>query len=244
VLDWREPGEPSLPTNRPTLSDLDAARALRDRYPWAGCSGLACGDALGATLQFRASNQFPQVTDMLGGGHWSLQPGAWTDDTAMALCLADSLLEMQDCAPADQVQRYRRWQRQGHLSSTGQCIAITAEVAAVLAGATPAACPSAQALSRTAAVALYCASSPERAFDWTVSAAQVTDRSEGMLDACQCFVGYLLAAVRGATLSTLHADALELLSSHVQAGAGAIVQPALSATSASRSPAPSSQQGD
>jgi hypothetical protein len=87
VLDWRDHEED--PFGPLTLA---MARTLRERFH--GCLlGLACGDALGATLQFRASNQFPQVTDMLGGGHWSLQPGAWTDDTAMALCLADSLLE-------------------------------------------------------------------------------------------------------------------------------------------------------
>ncbi len=29
---------------------------------------------------------------MLGGGPFGLEPGVWTDDTSMALCLADSLI--------------------------------------------------------------------------------------------------------------------------------------------------------
>ena len=36
---------------------------------------------------------FEPVTDMVGGGPFSLRPGEWTDDTSMALCLAESLIE-------------------------------------------------------------------------------------------------------------------------------------------------------
>jgi len=30
---------------------------------------------------------------MIGGGSFHLKPGEWTDDTSMALCLAESLIE-------------------------------------------------------------------------------------------------------------------------------------------------------
>ena len=63
-----------------------------DRYR--GCLlGLAVGDAVGTTVEFKAPGSFPEVTDMVGGGPFGLEPGQWTDDTSMALCLADSLLE-------------------------------------------------------------------------------------------------------------------------------------------------------
>ncbi|HEV3485960.1 MAG TPA: ADP-ribosylglycohydrolase family protein, partial [Vicinamibacterales bacterium] len=54
--------------------------------------GLAVGDALGTTLEFKPRGSFTQITDMVGGGPFQLKPGEWTDDTSMALCLAESLI--------------------------------------------------------------------------------------------------------------------------------------------------------
>jgi ADP-ribosyl-[dinitrogen reductase] hydrolase len=55
--------------------------------------GLATGDAVGTTLEFKPPGSFAPITDMVGGGPFSLKPGEWTDDTSMALCLAASLTE-------------------------------------------------------------------------------------------------------------------------------------------------------
>ena len=35
----------------------------------------------------------PRSTDMVGGGPFRLEPGQWTDDTSMAMCLAESILD-------------------------------------------------------------------------------------------------------------------------------------------------------
>ena len=61
---------------------------------------------------------------MVGGGPFGLPPGAWTDDTSMALCLAESLIERRGFDPVDQLERYVRWYREGHWSSTGSCFDI------------------------------------------------------------------------------------------------------------------------
>jgi ADP-ribosyl-[dinitrogen reductase] hydrolase len=67
---------------------------LKDRFR--GCLlGLAVGDAIGTTVEFKARGSFEPVTDMVGGRPFSLKPGQWTDDTSMALCLAESLIECQ-----------------------------------------------------------------------------------------------------------------------------------------------------
>lgn len=59
-----------------------------------GCLlGLACGDAVGTSVEFMPPGSFTPVTDMTGGGPFDLEPGQWTDDTSMALCLAESLLK-------------------------------------------------------------------------------------------------------------------------------------------------------
>jgi len=94
--------------------------------------GLAVGDALGTTLEFSAPGSFEPITDMQGGGHFGLKPGQWTDDTSMALCLAESLIECGGFDPLDQMRRYCRWWREGHLSSTGYCFDIGNTVADAL----------------------------------------------------------------------------------------------------------------
>ncbi|MBK7971746.1 MAG: ADP-ribosylglycohydrolase family protein [Deltaproteobacteria bacterium] len=47
--------------------------------------GLAVGDAIGTTVEFRRRGTFEPLTDMVGGGPFRLAPGQWTDDTSMAL---------------------------------------------------------------------------------------------------------------------------------------------------------------
>ncbi len=105
--------------------------ALADRYRGA-LLGLACGDALGTSVEFQPRGTFVPVTGMRGGGPFALAPGQWTDDTSMALCLAESLLACDGFDARDQMQRYRRWWREGHLSSTGRCFDIGNTVAAAL----------------------------------------------------------------------------------------------------------------
>jgi ADP-ribosylglycohydrolase len=85
---------------------------VRDRFR--GCLlGLATGDAVGTTVEFSPRGSFPPVTDMIGRGPFGLEPGQWTDDTSMALCLATSLLERDGFDPRDQMERYCRWQEEG-----------------------------------------------------------------------------------------------------------------------------------
>ncbi len=71
-----------------------------------GCLlGLAAGDALGTTVEFMPRGNFEPLKDIIGGGPFKLQPGEWTDDTSMALCLAESLVE-KDGFALDQMERY------------------------------------------------------------------------------------------------------------------------------------------
>src|SRR4029078_5925344 len=96
---------------------------LKDRYH--GCLlGLAVGDALGSSLAFSSPGRFYPISDMIGGGPFNLNPGEWTDDTSMALCLAESLITKKEFDPVDQLQRYVKWFEEGHLSSNGVCFDI------------------------------------------------------------------------------------------------------------------------
>jgi ADP-ribosyl-[dinitrogen reductase] hydrolase len=90
-----------------------------------GCLlGLAIGDALGAPVEFSLPGTFEPVNGYRAGGVFDLEAGQWTDDSSMALCLAESLLEHRDLDLADQLERYWRWYRHGENSSNGRCFDI------------------------------------------------------------------------------------------------------------------------
>jgi ADP-ribosyl-[dinitrogen reductase] hydrolase len=97
--------------------------SLRDRYR-GSLLGLATGDALGTTLEFSLPGSFTPLTDIVGGGPFNLKPGQFTDDTSMALCLAESLIECHGFDATDAMHRFVNWWRIGHLSCTGDCFDI------------------------------------------------------------------------------------------------------------------------
>lgn len=86
--------------------------------------GLAAGDALGTTVEFKTPGSFTPLTDIVGGGPFHLKKGQWTDDTSMALCLAESFIACGAFNAADQMDRYTRWWKDGYLSSNGRCFDI------------------------------------------------------------------------------------------------------------------------
>lgn len=86
--------------------------------------GLACGDAIGATTAFLERDSFEPVTGMSGGGAYELEPGQWTDDTSMAMCLAESLVARESFDALDQMSRYLGWYRHGYWSARPHCFDI------------------------------------------------------------------------------------------------------------------------
>jgi ADP-ribosyl-[dinitrogen reductase] hydrolase len=186
---------------------LAAARALRERFLGA-LVGAAVGDAVAVATQFRRPGRFTPVGDMLGGGPFELPRGAWSDDTAMALCLAESLLERDGFDARDQVERYRRWQQQGHLSATDQCVGITAGTARALAqaqwrrqafsGSHDPEALDPEALSRVAPVVLFFFADAGRAVQQSGEAARTTCQSPPVVAACRALAGALHLAVSGA----------------------------------------------
>ena len=95
-------------------------------------AGLAVADALGTTLEFEARDALPLHTEMTGGGPFGLDPGVWTDDTSMALALADSLAHTGDFDAADVMNRFLRWMEHGAYSPTGRCFDIGVTTRAAL----------------------------------------------------------------------------------------------------------------
>lgn len=85
--------------------------------------GLAVGDALGAAVEFRSPGSFAPVTGYRDGGPHGLDAGEWTDDTSMALALADSIATA-GWNLNDQADRYVQWWKTGKYSVNGRCFDI------------------------------------------------------------------------------------------------------------------------
>lgn len=95
--------------------------------------GLAIGDTLGMPLEFKQRGSFEPLQTLEAGGPINLPLGYWTDDTSMALCLADSIIARQGYDSYDVMERYSNWQSKGYRSSTGVCFDIGNQVSSALA---------------------------------------------------------------------------------------------------------------
>ena len=184
---------------------------LRARFVGA-LTGLAVGDALAAATQERARGNFAPISDLVGGGPFALPVGAWSDDTAMALCLAESLIERGRFDARDQMQRYGRWQRDGHLSATGRALGITPSTARALAlakwqrklfsGSHDPNQLDPEPLSRVAPTVMFFYATPQLAVQQACEAARTTCQAPLVLDSCR----FLAALVYGALAGQSKAD--------------------------------------
>jgi len=180
-----------------------------------GCLlGLAVGDAVGVTAEFQPRGTFEPVTDMLGGGVYGLHPGEWTDDTSMALCMGASLVEMGGFDARDHMERYRRWYRDGYMSSTGRCFDIGCTVLDALkryestgdpfAGSTDPMSAGNGCIMRLAPVVLFYHPDREAVLHYAAESSRVTHAAQEALDATRLFADILHRALGGAS----KADAL------------------------------------
>lgn len=170
--------------------------------------GLAVGDALGTTLEFSARDGGPPLTDMVGGGPFSLRPGQWTDDTSMALALADSLITRGRLDPADLADRFVRWWKEGAYSCTGSCFDIGVATRAALdrylrtgepfAGATDERSAGNGSIMRLAPAVLYALHDPVRLRSVARDQGRITHGAPQALEACEWLAARLRQAVLGA----------------------------------------------
>lgn len=175
--------------------------------------GLACGDAVGTRVEFSSPGSFAPVTDMLGGGPFGLAAGEWTDDTSMALCLAESLLEKRGMDPVDQLQRYVRWWREGHWSSTGECFDIGNATHEALTrfqltgepfcGSTDPRRAGNGSIMRLAPVPMFFAAQPVRAVAAAADSSRTTHAAPNAIHACRYLAGLIVGALRGANKEEL-----------------------------------------
>ncbi len=180
--------------------------SLRDRFR--GCLlGLACGDAVGTTVEFMPRGSFEAVTDMLGGGPFKLEPGQWTDDTSMALCLAESLLQKGGFDAADQMERYLNWWTSGYMSSTGECFDIGMTVREALAsfqtdrnpfaGSTNRRSAGNGSMMRLAPIVLFYFPEIDRIWTFSADSSRTTHAASEAVECCLVLSDIIANALRG-----------------------------------------------
>ena len=80
--------------------------------------GMVIGDAMGHRFEFQKLVYDTITLENMGegkGGEFKLEPGQWTDDTSMGLCLADSLLVNKgEFNPRDLMHRFLLWWNCGY----------------------------------------------------------------------------------------------------------------------------------
>lgn len=186
--------------------------ALLDRSRGA-LLGLALGDILGAPVEFKARDSFPPVTDLRGGGPFDLEPGQFTDDTALALCLADSLIQRRAFDLHDQIERYCRWWRDGENSVTGYCFDIGHATRSALmkfqstgdplAGSKDANSAGNGSIMRLAPVPIHYADDARKAVHYSGESSLSTHGAEECVSACRYLGGLIHGALNGMDKSNL-----------------------------------------
>ncbi len=183
--------------------------ATRDRAVGA-LLGLAVGDAVGAALEFSRKPGFAVLDDMVGGGPHHLRRGEWTDDTAMALALADSLLHDKALDAGDLMRRFVDWHARGTYSCTGSCFDIGIATRAALdrfrrtgspmAGSVDDAASGNGALMRLAPVAIRHWRDPAEMLRVAALQTRTTHGSPATLAASASLAAMLASAIGGASL--------------------------------------------
>jgi ADP-ribosyl-[dinitrogen reductase] hydrolase len=173
--------------------------------------GLAVGDALGTTNEFKPRGTFPPVDDIVGGGPFELNPGEWTDDTSMALCLATSLIEVGGFDAKDQMERYIRWRDTGYLSSNGICFDIGNTIRRALddydqtgnpySGSSDPHSAGNGSIMRLAPVVMFYYPNRQLAVKYCSESSKTTHGAAECLDACRLLGDMLFRALDDATKS-------------------------------------------
>jgi ADP-ribosyl-[dinitrogen reductase] hydrolase len=212
------PGKPSA------SADPTTDRAL-------GCLlGLAVGDAVGATLEFARRDERPPLMDMVGGGPFRLEPGEWTDDTSMALCLADSLIACEGLDQNDLTERFVSWWRNGQNSHNGRCFDIGIATRQALmrfgrsgnpvAGSTDPNTAGNGSIMRLAPVALRWSADPARAVEAARAQSLTTHGAPAAVEGCALLAEILVEAISAGDKTTALRHRTSTEPSIAQIGAG------------------------
>ena len=189
-----------------------SAQAIQDRAIGA-LLGLAIGDAVGTTLEFKRRDTYPRLTDMIGGGPFYLKAGDWTDDTAMAMALSVSLDQRGKIDETDLMDRFIDWWRNGSYSCTGDCFDIGNTTSAALrryeksgdpiSGSTNPSDAGNGSLMRLSPVAVRFWHDREALRDAAARQSRTTHASPACVEACTLYADMIADAIEGKGLDQI-----------------------------------------
>jgi protein-tyrosine phosphatase/ADP-ribosylglycohydrolase len=151
--------------------------------------GLAVGDTMGAMHA--------------GGG------SDWTQHTALALCVAESLLAQRQFDPKDQMERFLRWKRDlGKTGGEKETMPVSDDISRALAtyrwrgiataGSHDPRDRSGSSLSRALPAALYRCDDPAAAVALAAECSRTTHQGPVVLDVCRYLAAMFVGALQGA----------------------------------------------
>jgi ADP-ribosylglycohydrolase len=185
---------------------------IEDRF-YGALLGLAVGDALGAPVEFKPPGSFEPVTDFASGGPHNLKTGEWTDDTSLALCSAESLINCQGFDAQHQMQNFLKWYQEGYLSVNGTCFDIGNTTREALEDyektGNPYSGPSHEmsagngSLMRIAPIALFYFSDTQEALEFARLSSSTTHQHPLAIQSCQYLTGLISGALQGVSKEKL-----------------------------------------
>ena len=168
--------------------------------------GLAVGDAIGAPYEFRKP-PYNVSADYIEGGAHNVAIGEWTDDTSMALCLAQSLIDNNGFNAKDQMDKYVAWEMDGYFSTRSRCFDIGHTVSRALSIYRRTLNPYSGiqgdensgngSLMRLAPIAMLYYRDKENLIKYAALSSQTTHKSELAVDACTCYAQLIAGAIQG-----------------------------------------------
>lgn len=178
-----------------------------------GCLlGLAVGEAIGSAVELLPRDSFDEVTGMQGGGPLEIEPGEWTDGTAMALCLARSLLASETVEQYDFMERLQAWLTEAACTARNRTLAVGNATRTAIesfiededpsAGSPLAETAGNGSLIRQAPLAIYASQNRNVARFMSNKQSRATHATIECLDACDLFMDQLLDALNGADKAT------------------------------------------
>jgi len=179
----------------------------KDRYR-GSLIGLAVGDALGAPIEFTQKDSFEPIKSYRRGGKFNLSIGEYTDDTAMMLCLAQSMIEKQGVDQKDQLSKYLKWFEDGYMSANNRsigCGKVTLRALYRYMSRNCSECGNSRltkgagngSLMRVAPVALFYANDIPLAMEMASKTSYTTHGLQICADTASLFVGLIIGALNG-----------------------------------------------
>lgn len=169
--------------------------------------GLAVGDALGAPYEFKKRGSYQISTKFEPISHFThndkpLPAGTFTDDTSLALCLAQSLNEYSEFNWEDAAAKMTRWYLSGYMSAVGECFDIGISTRAALeayeyhfatnpdkplvfSGSTHKASSGNGSLMRLAPIPIHFFNNPSLAIQQAALQSRITHGSTLTIESCQ-----------------------------------------------------------